>query len=66
MATLDVIKLSGGSPANFLDMGGGASKDQVMEAFQLLNKVHLTRTHVDTHRHAPHPIATRRPHSPPA
>ena len=38
MATLDVIKLSGGSPANFLDMGGGASKDQVMEAFQLLNK----------------------------
>jgi len=37
MATMDVIKLSGGSPANFLDMGGGASKDQVMQAFQLLN-----------------------------
>ena len=38
MATLDVIKLHGGNPANFLDMGGGASKDQVMQAFQLLNK----------------------------
>lgn len=38
MATLDVIKLSGGSPANFLDLGGGANKDQVMQAFQLLNK----------------------------
>ena len=38
MATLDVIKLQGGNPANFLDMGGGASKDQVMQAFQLLNQ----------------------------
>lgn len=38
MATLDVIKLSGGSPANFLDLGGGATKDQVMQAFQLLNQ----------------------------
>lgn len=37
MATMDAIKLTGGTPANFLDMGGGASKDQVIQAFGLLN-----------------------------
>ena len=37
MATLDVIKLSGGSPANFLDVGGGATVEQVIEAFRILN-----------------------------
>lgn len=37
MATMDAIKLTGGTPANFLDMGGGASKDQVIQAFKLLN-----------------------------
>ncbi len=37
MATMDVIKLYGGSPANFLDMGGGANAGQVTEAFKLLN-----------------------------
>jgi len=37
MATLDVIKLYGGNPANFLDLGGGASATQVTEAFKLLN-----------------------------
>ena len=36
MATMDIIKLSGGSPANFLDVGGGASEDQVKNAFSLL------------------------------
>eukprot|EP00591_Stephanopyxis_turris_P012917 CAMPEP_0195524936 /NCGR_PEP_ID=MMETSP0794_2-20130614/25069_1 /TAXON_ID=515487 /ORGANISM="Stephanopyxis turris, Strain CCMP 815" /LENGTH=430 /DNA_ID=CAMNT_0040655271 /DNA_START=295 /DNA_END=1587 /DNA_ORIENTATION=- len=36
MATMDIIKLSGGSPANFLDVGGGASKEQVAEAFKIL------------------------------
>jgi succinyl-CoA synthetase beta subunit len=36
MATMDIIKLSGGSPANFLDVGGGASEDQVKNAFRLL------------------------------
>jgi succinyl-CoA synthetase beta subunit len=40
MATLDIIKLYGGSPANFLDVGGGASEKQVMEAFSLLNADH--------------------------
>lgn len=37
MATMDIIKLHGGSPANFLDLGGGASAQQVTEAFKLLN-----------------------------
>ena len=36
MATMDIIKLSGGSPANFLDVGGGASEDQVKNAFRIL------------------------------
>ncbi len=36
MATMDMIKLSGGAPANFLDVGGGANKDQVTAAFKLL------------------------------
>ena len=34
MATMDIIKLSGGSPANFLDVGGGASEEQVKNAFR--------------------------------
>ena len=36
MATMDIIKYSGGSPANFLDVGGGASADQVKNAFRIL------------------------------
>lgn len=36
MATMDIIKLHGGSPANFLDVGGNASESQVVEAFKLL------------------------------
>lgn len=36
MATMDIIKLAGGEPANFLDVGGGASKDQIAEAFRIL------------------------------
>src|SRR5512140_2627357 len=38
MATMDTIKLYGGSPANFLDVGGGASKEKVTEAFKLMLK----------------------------
>ncbi|XP_065576087.1 succinate--CoA ligase [ADP-forming] subunit beta, mitochondrial-like [Artemia franciscana] len=43
MATMDIIKLHGGEPANFLDVGGGASADQVKEAFKIITadpKVH--------------------------
>ncbi len=36
MSTMDVIKLAGGSPANFLDVGGGATKEKVKEAFKIL------------------------------
>jgi len=36
MATMDIIKLFGGNPANFLDVGGGASKEKVIEAFKLM------------------------------
>jgi succinyl-CoA synthetase beta subunit len=36
MATMDIIKLYGGEPANFLDVGGGATKERVTEAFKIL------------------------------
>jgi len=36
MATMDIIKLKGGSPANFLDVGGGATKERVTEAFKII------------------------------
>lgn len=38
MATLDIIKLHGSSPANFLDVGGGANKEKVTEAFKIILK----------------------------
>jgi succinyl-CoA synthetase beta subunit len=36
MATMDIIKLSGGQPANFLDVGGGANAEQIKNAFRIL------------------------------
>jgi succinyl-CoA synthetase beta subunit len=36
MATMDIIKLAGGEPANFLDVGGGATKERVTAAFKLI------------------------------
>ncbi|HWQ57180.1 MAG TPA: ADP-forming succinate--CoA ligase subunit beta [Bryobacteraceae bacterium] len=42
MATMDIIKYAGGSPANFLDVGGGATAEQVRNAFRIL----LTDKHV--------------------
>lgn len=36
MATMDIIKLYGGQPANFLDVGGGATKERVVEAFKII------------------------------
>ena len=36
MATMDIIKLCGGNPANFLDVGGGATKEKVTEAFKIM------------------------------
>src|SRR3984893_12264843 len=36
LATMDIIKLHGGEPANFLDVGGGATKERVAEAFKII------------------------------
>ncbi len=36
MATMDIIKLAGGEPANFLDVGGGANAEQIKNAFRIL------------------------------
>jgi succinyl-CoA synthetase beta subunit len=38
MATMDIIKLNGGAPANFLDVGGGANKEKVTAAFKIILK----------------------------
>ena len=43
MATMDIIKLKGGSPANFLDVGGGATKERVTTAFKII----LSDPHVE-------------------
>src|SRR6266540_1769978 len=42
MATMDIIKLAGGEPANFLDVGGGANAEQIKNAFRIL----MSDTHV--------------------
>ena len=36
MATMDIVKIHGGEPANFLDCGGGVTEGQVYEAFKIL------------------------------
>ena len=36
MGTMDIVKLHGGKPANFLDVGGGAPKERVVEAFKII------------------------------
>ena len=36
MGTMDIVKLHGGEPANFLDVGGGATKERVTEAFKII------------------------------
>ena len=36
MATMDIIQYAGGSPANFLDVGGGANQEQIEHAFEIL------------------------------
>jgi len=38
MATMDIIKLHGGDPANFLDIGGGATIEQVHSAFKIITE----------------------------
>lgn len=36
MATMDIIKMNGGEPANFLDVGGNVTEDQVFQAFRIV------------------------------
>jgi succinyl-CoA synthetase beta subunit len=43
MATMDIIKYAGGSPANFLDVGGGANQEQIRNAFRILTSDKATR-----------------------
>ncbi len=43
MATMDIIKLSGGDPANFLDVGGAADSKRVEEAFRIIIKDHIVK-----------------------
>lgn len=38
MATMDIIKLHGGTPANFLDLGGGVQEEGVFQAFDIVTK----------------------------
>lgn len=49
MATMDIIKLHGGTPANFLDVGGGATAHQVTEAFKLITSDRKVRRCTHTH-----------------
>ena len=44
MATMDIIKLYGGEPANFLDIGGGASAKEVMDGFEIFHSDQNVRT----------------------
>src|SRR3546814_5714331 len=41
MATMDIIKLYGGEPANFLDVGGGATRERVTTAFTKIGRAHV-------------------------
>jgi succinyl-CoA synthetase beta subunit len=43
MATMDIIKLHGGAPANFLDVGGGVSENAVTEAFRIISSGEFIR-----------------------
>ena len=43
MATMDIIKLYGGKPANFLDVGGGATRERVTTAFKLILSIRMSK-----------------------
>ena len=43
MATMDIIKLAGGEPANFLDVGGGANKETVVVALKLFFLIEMLK-----------------------
>ena len=43
MGTMDIVKLHGGQPANFLDVGGGATKERVSEAFKIICRMTMLK-----------------------
>ena len=49
MATMDIIKLAGGEPANFLDVGGGANAEQIKNAFRILMSDKNVKARADQH-----------------
>ncbi len=49
MATMDIIKLAGGEPANFLDVGGGANAEQIQNAFRILMSDTNVKARADQH-----------------
>ena len=49
MATMDIIKLAGGEPANFLDVGGGANAEQIKNAFRILMADKNVKARADQH-----------------
>ena len=55
MATMDAVKLNGGEPANFLDVGGGASASQVAKAFTLVTARSQRQGDPDQHLRRHHP-----------
>ena len=59
MATMDIIKLAGGEPANFLDVGGGANEEQIRHAFQIL--MSDTQGEGGAHQHLRRHPPVRRP-----
>jgi succinyl-CoA synthetase beta subunit len=61
MATMDTIKLFGGEPANFLDVGGGATAEKVTEAFKIMLKNPEGQGHPGQHLRRHHEAATPLP-----
>ena len=64
MATMDAIKLYGGEPANFLDVGGGASAEQVAKALELVLTDPSVQRHPDQHLRRHHPRRRGRARAP--
>ena len=61
MATMDMIKLFGGEPANFLDVGGGATTEKVTEAFKIMLRNPKVEGDPRQHLRRHHAAATRSP-----
>ena len=60
MATMDIIKLAGGEPANFLDVGGGASAEQVKNAFRIILSRQEREGDPDQHLRRHHALRSHR------